>query len=199
MVVFVLNPKGILYVLLFYFGFFAVAYNVFAIWKSFELGILTWINMLAFSTLVILACISHVVCTFSDPGLIPTDYAELNVENIPIADQPLIKIPSVALPADSESPIQSPYYNLSVVEKVQISSKNRAIYELLERRCELCHCVKPPRAHHCSTCDRCIARLDHHCPWTNNCVAYYTHRPFLQFLLHHSIRVYCSVSACSTI
>ncbi len=39
------------------------------------------------------------------------------------------------------------------------------------RYCRRCQCVKPPRAHHCSTCDRCIMKMDHHCP--------YVHQPSL--------------------
>lgn len=28
--------------------------------------------------------------------------------------------------------------------------------------CSHCNGLKPPRAHHCSVCDRCIMKMDHH-------------------------------------
>lgn len=33
------------------------------------------------------------------------------------------------------------------------------------RFCSKCGRHKPPRAHHCRLCKRCVLRMDHHCPW----------------------------------
>ena len=43
---------------------------------------------------------------------------------------------------------------------------------------------RPPRAHHCRICQRCIRKMDHHCPWINNCVGEWNQKYFLQFLLY---------------
>lgn len=53
--------------------------------------------------------------------------------------------------------------------------------------CTRCETYRPPRAHHCRICKRCIRRMDHHCPWINNCVGERNQKYFLQFLLYVGI------------
>lgn len=50
--------------------------------------------------------------------------------------------------------------------------------------CPSCACYKPPRAHHCSYCRRCVLRYDHHCPWIGQCVGFYNYKNFLLLLLY---------------
>lgn len=75
--------------------------------------------------------------------------------------------------------------------------------------CSRCNGFKPPRAHHCSQCDRCVMKMDHHCPvrrrtclehagpaaprshsglararaqWVNNCVGANNQKHFVLFV-----------------
>lgn len=67
-------------------------------------------------------------------------------------------------------------------------SKNREIGALNDEMiwsfplCTKCGLPKPPRCHHCSTCDRCHLKMDHHCPAIGLCVALRNQRPFLVML-----------------
>lgn len=52
------------------------------------------------------------------------------------------------------------------------------------RYCQKCGHYKPPRAHHCRVCKRCVLKMDHHCIWINNCVGHENYKIFLVFVLY---------------
>ncbi|KAF6018952.1 hypothetical protein EB796_022773 [Bugula neritina] len=59
--------------------------------------------------------------------------------------------------------------------------------------CSKCEAVKPPGAHHCRICGRCIKKMDHHCPWINNCIGELNLKYLLMFLFYVVLAsIYCA-------
>ncbi|KAH0570311.1 Palmitoyltransferase [Spironucleus salmonicida] len=48
--------------------------------------------------------------------------------------------------------------------------------------CVLCDSSRPPRSHHCKTCNRCVLAMDHHCYVFNTCISHYSYGYFIKFL-----------------
>lgn len=55
------------------------------------------------------------------------------------------------------------------------------------RVCHTCKYWKPDRCHHCSSCERCILKMDHHCPWFAECIGFENQKFFIQFLLYSTV------------
>ncbi|KAL8518045.1 hypothetical protein ACS0TY_009365 [Phlomoides rotata] len=61
------------------------------------------------------------------------------------------------------------------------------------RKCDKCSVLRPPRAHHCRVCRRCVLKMDHHCAWVNNCVGQRNYKSFLLLVFYATVS--CSYSS----
>jgi len=61
--------------------------------------------------------------------------------------------------------------------------------------CTHCDDFKPPQAHHCRICKRCVLEMDHHCPFVNNCIGASNIRPFMLFLFWASTATFYNMCA----
>ncbi|OSX56506.1 hypothetical protein POSPLADRAFT_1050707 [Postia placenta MAD-698-R-SB12] len=49
--------------------------------------------------------------------------------------------------------------------------------------CRKCVAPKPERSHHCSSCGRCVLKMDHHCYWLGDkCIGHRNYSAFVHFL-----------------
>jgi len=56
-------------------------------------------------------------------------------------------------------------------------------YSAPGRWCRKCWAPKYERTHHCTTCDRCVLKMDHHCLWiASKCIGHRTYPAFVYFL-----------------
>jgi DHHC palmitoyltransferase len=70
-------------------------------------------------------------------------------------------------------------------EKLQSELDKKKLKEV--SFCKKCEMNRPFKAHHCSTCQTCILKMDHHCPWIANCVGFFNQKYFYQFLFYATV------------
>ncbi|PON40291.1 Zinc finger, DHHC-type, palmitoyltransferase [Parasponia andersonii] len=84
-------------------------------------------------------------------------------------------------------PGQVPASYVPDVEENGISDEEIKRNSVQSKLCDKCSTHKPPRAHHCRVCRRCVLRMDHHCVWVNNCVGYWNYKAFFMLVLYATI------------
>jgi hypothetical protein len=77
---------------------------------------------------------------------------------------------------------------LTTRKKLSEGSNLKSIDEIYQFEfCLKCNEIKPPRAHHCSCCNRCILKMDHHCPFIGNCIGLHNQKAFWLFCLYATL------------
>ena len=66
-----------------------------------------------------------------------------------------------------------------------------------EMGCAKCCFPKPKQARHCSTCNRCVLRMDHHCHWLDSCVGKDNYSSFLRLELQFFAAALLSMIGCA--
>ncbi|EJW82699.1 DHHC zinc finger domain-containing protein [Wuchereria bancrofti] len=124
------------------------------------------LHAVMFNTVLFFAFASHLRAMITDPGIVP------------ISRSGLLHCNRNRFPKSlSGSESNSTDTDVEVIEENKFVGKDWTI-------CTRCESYRPPRAHHCRICRRCIRKMDHHCPWVNNCIGEYNQKYFLQFLLY---------------
>jgi len=125
------------------------------------------VNIAVYNSIVLLLFISHSRAVFSDPGIVPLpshpiDFSDEHQQTS--KNKKGNKNSSTSIPSGLMTNQTPPDEDWTI--------------------CTRCEMYRPPRAHHCRICKRCIRRMDHHCPWINNCVGERNQKYFLQFLFY---------------
>ncbi|KIX08548.1 uncharacterized protein Z518_03204 [Rhinocladiella mackenziei CBS 650.93] len=113
-----------------------------------------------------LANLSYTIAAFTDPG------SPLNSAT---------DSPNQRQGRYSMLPTNEPSGHLGDIQNITVSSTGAPRY------CKKCHTPKPDRTHHCSTCKRCVLKMDHHCPWLSTCLGLHNYKAFVLFLIYTSL------------
>jgi ribosomal protein L40E len=138
---------------------------VFPLWRD-ERRLLSLAVALLYSALWFMSTFTYKLCIEVAAGTPPADYVP------PDADEATLRAERTKQMAETLSPIEPEFERLS-------ERRFGAV-----RFCRPCGAFKPPRAHHCKQCRRCVLLYDHHCPFIGQCLGYYNRKVFQLFLLY---------------
>lgn len=167
------DPCGVLCALLSYVAMIYADYVVinWLVTPTFSQSIWGVIHVVLFNTVLLLAFIAHFRAMVTDPGIVPINKnAMINRRSI---DSHLYGHSTNSFSENDDSDSGTDIMML----KPKYVGEDWSI-------CTRCESYRPPRAHHCRVCRRCVRKMDHHCPWVNNCVGEFNQKYFLQFLLY---------------
>lgn len=141
-------------------------------------------HMVLYSLFSVMALISHCRAQFTDPGAVPrhrrVSHQSHHSLHHPLFDStsfhfphlhPSLSLfrPPLLLPAQTVMMVTSVSpLSLHPIQRLTLSFLLTLFFPLscsrlsAPRVCKRCKSIKPYRAHHCSTCSRCIIRMDHH-------------------------------------
>lgn len=165
------DPCGILCALLTYSAMGYADYVVinWLIVPTFSQSLWGVAHVILFNVVLLLALVSHFRAMVTDPGIVPIN------KNTMIKRQ---QLNGIGRGAATESENET-----SESDRETMMMRSKFVGEDWSI-CTRCESYRPPRAHHCRICRRCVRKMDHHCPWVNNCVGEFNQKYFLQFLLY---------------
>ncbi|PPE00116.1 hypothetical protein GOBAR_DD02906 [Gossypium barbadense] len=133
-------------------------------------------NAIAFTGVAFMCVLNYAYAILADPGRVPSSFMpDIEDPEVPIHEikRKLIITESVILALRHLCNVDAP----AIIDSSLTTGGDL-------RFCQKCSCFKPPRAHHCRVCKRCILRMDHHCNWINNCVGHANYKVFFVFVVY---------------
>ena len=87
--------------------------------------------------------------------------------------------------------------NLELTETEQKKLEDEMFKKIrfyMDRYCQTCKIMRPPKSSHCRECDHCVKGFDHHCFFVGNCIAARNRGNFLWFLTFSSLQTIYRIS-----